>query len=128
MIELIFVIVVLGILASVAIPKLAATRDDAIIAKGRANILAIRSGIISERQGRMFRGDSSYIASLGLADPMFGNVMVQPVRSSTNNGGWSTAGGEVYVFRVMNTDNTFTYDNTDGTFTCAGTHCSDLTD
>jgi prepilin-type N-terminal cleavage/methylation domain-containing protein len=33
MIELIFVIVILGILAAVAIPKLAATRDDAKIAK-----------------------------------------------------------------------------------------------
>ena len=33
MIELIFVIVILGILAAVAIPKLAATRHDAMIAK-----------------------------------------------------------------------------------------------
>ncbi|MDO9056181.1 MAG: prepilin-type N-terminal cleavage/methylation domain-containing protein [Sulfuricurvum sp.] len=33
MIELIFVIVILGILAAVAIPKLAATRDDAKISK-----------------------------------------------------------------------------------------------
>lgn len=33
MIELIFVIVILGILASVAIPKLSATRDDAKVAK-----------------------------------------------------------------------------------------------
>ena len=33
MIELIFVIVILGILASVAIPKLAATRDDAKVSK-----------------------------------------------------------------------------------------------
>jgi general secretion pathway protein G len=33
MIELIFVIVILGILAAVAIPKLAATRDDANIAR-----------------------------------------------------------------------------------------------
>jgi general secretion pathway protein G len=32
MIELIFVIVILGILAAVAIPRLAATRDDAKIA------------------------------------------------------------------------------------------------
>ncbi len=38
MIELIFVIVILGILAAVAIPKLAATRDDAKIAKLTANI------------------------------------------------------------------------------------------
>ena len=45
MIELVFVIVVLGILASVAIPKFAATRTDAEISKGRADIASIRSGI-----------------------------------------------------------------------------------
>jgi len=38
MIELIFVIVILGILAAVAIPKLAATRDDAKQAKFLANV------------------------------------------------------------------------------------------
>ncbi|HIO91130.1 MAG TPA: prepilin-type N-terminal cleavage/methylation domain-containing protein, partial [Campylobacterales bacterium] len=38
MIELIFVIVILGILASVAIPKLAATRTDAQIASALAEI------------------------------------------------------------------------------------------
>ena len=38
MIELIFVIVILGVLASVAIPRLAATRDDAEVAKAAANI------------------------------------------------------------------------------------------
>ena len=37
MIELIFVIVILGILAAVAIPKLAATRDDAEFSKMLAN-------------------------------------------------------------------------------------------
>lgn len=38
MIELIFVIVILGILAAVAIPRLAATRDDAEISKAASNI------------------------------------------------------------------------------------------
>ena len=37
MIELIFVIVILGILAAVAIPKLAATRDDAKVAKASSD-------------------------------------------------------------------------------------------
>ena len=37
MIELIFVIVILGILAAVAIPKLAATRDDAKLSKEISN-------------------------------------------------------------------------------------------
>ena len=34
MVELVFVIVVIGILSAIAIPKLAATRDDAHITKG----------------------------------------------------------------------------------------------
>jgi prepilin-type N-terminal cleavage/methylation domain-containing protein len=38
MIELIFVIVILGILAAVAIPKLAATRDDALVSKEVTNL------------------------------------------------------------------------------------------
>ncbi len=45
MIELIFVIVILGILAAVAIPKLAATRDDAQISKIVTNISTIQSEI-----------------------------------------------------------------------------------
>ena len=38
MIELIFVIVILGILAAVAIPKLSATRDDAMVSKEVSNL------------------------------------------------------------------------------------------
>ena len=45
MIELIFVIVILGILAAVAIPKLAATRDDAEISKTASNIQTIISDL-----------------------------------------------------------------------------------
>jgi general secretion pathway protein G len=43
MIELIFVIVILGILAAVAIPKLAATRDDAKISKGASDLATLVS-------------------------------------------------------------------------------------
>jgi type II secretory pathway pseudopilin PulG len=47
MIELIFVIVIIGILAAVAIPKLAATRDDAQDAKARANVATCLQDYIS---------------------------------------------------------------------------------
>ena len=45
MIELIFVIVILGILASVAIPRLAATREDAEISATVANLRTLVSDI-----------------------------------------------------------------------------------
>ena len=47
MIELIFVIVILGILAAVAIPKLNATRDDAEVAKLATNISTIMGDFAS---------------------------------------------------------------------------------
>ena len=47
MIELIFVIVILGILASVAIPRLAATRTDAEVAATVANLRTILSDAAS---------------------------------------------------------------------------------
>jgi len=45
MIELIFVIVILGILAAVAIPKLAATRTDAEVSKMATNLTVLISDL-----------------------------------------------------------------------------------
>ena len=45
MIELIFVIVILGILAAIAIPRLAATRDDAEISKAATNLSTVVSDL-----------------------------------------------------------------------------------
>ena len=47
MIELIFVIVIIGILAAVAIPKLSATRDDAVQAALEANAKTCINDIVS---------------------------------------------------------------------------------
>ena len=63
MIELVFVIVVIGILSAIAIPKFAATRDDAIISKGVAEVAAMRSAIATERQKRILRGDFTDITA-----------------------------------------------------------------
>lgn len=45
MIELIFVIVILGILAAVAVPRLAGVQDDALIAAEESGIGSMRSGV-----------------------------------------------------------------------------------
>ena len=47
MIELVFVIVILGILAAVALPKLVAARDDAEIAKFSQNVGLITTEIVT---------------------------------------------------------------------------------
>jgi general secretion pathway protein G len=57
MLELVFVIVVIGILSAIAIPRFAATRDDAVISRARAAVGAMRSAVATERQKRILKGD-----------------------------------------------------------------------
>ena len=128
MIELVFVIVVLGILAAVAVPKLSATRDDALIVRGKADVAAIRTGIVSERQTRLVKGEHSYITEGNLSKTkLFDGVMMYGITASTGSNGWSGSGGS-YTYKVNGTSTSFTYDEDTGTFTCSGGYCSKLTD
>jgi len=125
MIELVFVIVVLGILAAIAIPRLAATRDDAQIAKGRSDVAAVRSAIVSERQGRLLQGNSQYINQLHnssttsiLFDGNGSSTLLQyGIQAENKNGHWRLDNGK-YVFKVMNVDVPFTYTSTNGKLDC----------
>lgn len=63
MVELIFVIVILGILAAVAIPRLAATRDDAAATKASMNLAAFISDI-----GAYYTANNSATASASDVD------------------------------------------------------------
>jgi len=47
MIELIFVIVIIGILLSVTIPKLTSTRDDAVIAKDIEYVVSVMTEVLT---------------------------------------------------------------------------------
>jgi len=128
MIELVFVIVVLGILAAIAVPKFAATRDDAHIAKARSTIAAVRSGIINERQNRLFRGDNQYInhiaASSG-ASMIFDNngsaqntILQYGVVPKAGSGNWQQTGWDRFTFTVGPDTATFDYNSTNGVFDC----------
>lgn len=130
MIELVFVIVVIGILASIAIPRLAGTRDDAQITKGRSDVAAIRSAIVSERQGRLLQGNSAFIAALDdanydagqeLFDGNATTLLQYPIISANGNGHWMKTGAASYTFTAMGTSVTFNYTQANGTFTCGRT-------
>lgn len=148
MIELVFVIVILGILASVAIPKLAVTRDDAIIAKGKSQVAAIRSGIAMQRSKNMLenriQANGFFPTNLDLiaaasndGDRLFNssdgntsNILEYPIFSeATKNGGWGKTGANAYTFRVMGVNHTFTYNNATGIFNCTdgSSICTQLT-
>ena len=141
MIELVFVIVVLGILAAVAVPKFAATRVDAQVSKGRADVSSLRSSIISERQSRLIKGDSSWITKLDHAASNNAGVVIfdsnetlsatspqllsYGVTTNSSSGHWMKTGTFTYTYKVgNNAATTFTYypvDTTGTPFHPAGT-------
>ena len=140
MIELIFIIVIIGILASVAVPRLAATRDDAEITKASVMVASIRNALSMERQKRILRGDFTAITAVGSGANVFdkfsadanGNqadVLEYPVASSTANGHWSLENsGADYKFNSGAANNPIFVIN-NGKFICkAGSDCSTLLD
>ena len=59
MVELVFVIVIIGILAAVAIPRLAATRDDAIDATDCKNVAICITDMAAEYTAKMTANKSN---------------------------------------------------------------------
>lgn len=75
LIELIFVIVVIGILATIAIPQLSATRDDAKISTEKANASNCLKEVLSEYQakGTTTATSGNTCSSSGLTVTLLGN-------------------------------------------------------
>ena len=138
MIELVFVIVIIGILAAIAIPRLAATRDDAEITKARVTVASIRNALAMERQKRILRGDFTAITAVGGDNTgVFGNfddnssqpmVLEYAEANSTDNGDWSLTGG-VYSFHCRALGGNVDFTVTNGRFVCDSTTtgCKQLT-
>lgn len=124
MIELMFVIVVLGILAMVAIPRMSGAINDANLAKARSDVAALRSAIASERQTRFLQGDATYVThldQLAASASSEGDVIFDSNGSSilltygmvtggsTVDGKWRKTGVNQYTFRNEGVDIAFTY-------------------
>ncbi len=109
MIELVFVIVVIGILSAIAIPKFAATRDDAIMSKARTTMASVRSALATERQKSILRGDFDDMNKTAIGynstdKTVFGGLLEYPAKlcSGSETSCWAVSGTEaapVYTFK-----------------------------
>lgn len=92
MVELVFVLVVIGILAAIAVPKMVATRDDAYIVKARSTIASVRSAISTIRQKNILKGSFADLNASSIGTN-FHNLLEYDVKSCSTAkcNGWSTA-------------------------------------
>ena len=89
MLELVFVIVVIGILSAIALPRFGDTANSAYTTKAQALVATVRSALTTERQRRILRGDFTPITDLRLSatgaatanafDHFSGDAQVPPV-------------------------------------------------
>jgi len=138
MIELIFVVIILGILATVAIPRFADAKTTAELASAKSDIAAIRSAIMTERQSSLVKGEEDFISKLTpstLDDMLFtGNGIRQllnpGIKKGTGAGDWRMVNDTTYIFNSGNDTTIFTYNPADGTFTCVpgANECDKLVD
>lgn len=120
LIELVFVIVILGVLATVAIPKLIVTRDDAEIAKAKSQIAAVRSGIQLKRNEMILSGQQGYPADLEDGTCCFGGILSTRIeeRKDDNSYGWKKDTDGSYTINTNKEQVKFTYDKDTGSFKC----------
>ena len=143
LIELIFVIVVLGILAAVAIPRLGGNMKRAQVAKAQGDVAAIRAAIASARQKKLVTGVNAYASALdagvgtGNGVKLFDQngtdaqvaagtavkILTYPVYAMNGGGHWNkhtaTASGITkYKFTVDQTGVIFSYNSANGLFDC----------
>ena len=123
-IELVFVIVVIGILAAIAIPKFAATRDDAIITNAMNTVASARSALAMMRQKNILKGTFEDINSSAVGNN-FHELLEYDVKDCGGDkcNGWSTGNGGVYTFHGPTGNVVFTLSN--NKLTCTSGPCSD---
>jgi len=127
-IELIFVIVIIGILAGVALPRLFSGISDAKLAKAKTEIATIRSGISSMYSKNILAGKSDECPKLEkdtTDDNLFEGVLAQPIKKEKGSVKWKLDSDDKdktkYTLTIDNESTTFTYekDTSKGcSFTC----------
>ena len=112
MLELIFVIVVIGILAGVAVPRLFTGVDDAEVAKVQSDVATIRAAI-STRYGKNIMAGNDNCPSLE-TDPsdnqLFEGILTYPIKRNSGAVKWDgngsdynvTINGKVITFQYLN--------------------------
>lgn len=142
MVEIIFVIVLIGILAGIAAPKIFIGREDAYRVKLQETVALIRSGIENYKLSQAFDKKSPK-APKGLCinatqetdhcfnnfrekDRFFAAVLKKPVKFGNKSGDWNgwtqthSKGIETFIYYINNNKKgyVFQYNSNKGSFKC----------
>ncbi len=118
-IELIFVIIVIGILASVALPKFSESYKQSLISKAQSKVSAIRSAIQVYKTKHVLLGEDPYPDSLSSDNThLFDTILPSAEIAGTDAGKWEKINDEKYKYHLNDGYIVFEYDKSQGSFRC----------
>jgi len=119
MVELIFVIIIIGILSAIAIPKFSKTAEVAYISKAKSDVASVKSALAMMRQKNILKGVTTDITAANVGSE-FSNLLKIPVKTCSGSecNGWSTNGND-FIFHGPGGDVKFTLSN--NALTCSST-------
>ena len=106
MIELIFVIIVIGILSVVAVPKLAPLVGNAKDTKAKSTLASVRSAVSTERQKQILQGQFAALAITNDTGRVFSSftgsgdpVLEYDIEDCTHKGCWHyDSNADAYIY------------------------------
>lgn len=111
LVELIFVIVILGVLASIAVPRLVANKEDAQITKAKVEVAALRSAIMLMKNQQLLQGNVGY--------PDLSSKDISAIANVSKN--WTKSANE-FTLSLDGKTVVYTYKKDDGSFVCDDTN------
>jgi prepilin-type N-terminal cleavage/methylation domain-containing protein len=119
LVELIMVIVIIGLLAAVVVPRFGDIKSEAQTSAETAAISAVQSGIKLARMTNLAKGsdtwpttlDSATAGKASEANPLFGNV----IEDGVTDPNWEKVNDTTYKYAP--TGNQYAYDKTTGKLT-----------
>jgi len=115
LIEIIIVVIILGIIASLGIPKYTGMYEKTRLGEGVQTL-----GVLRGAQKRYFLENDSYATALNNLDVTIGTMKYFKDVKAANN-----ASATSYVAQLTRSDDSYTLSiSTDGTYSCTGDPCS----
>ena len=119
LLELIFVVAIVTIIASTAIGKFSSSLSKATILKLKGDITHIRDGLNNYKNQNILLNSQDSLDDLDSDGILFKKLLSYPIVSSNTKGGWEKISSSSYKAWVSKEDFVlFNYDSTNFTFDC----------
>ena len=124
LIEIIFSIMIISILASIAIPKLWNTSLKTTLLKARSDMIVIQNGLNQYKTKNILKNITTPLSSLDDDENLFFKILKKPfVQNKNNVNSWSKESNNIYHFWINKNESIkFIYDKNNNTFICNKTN------